>query len=40
MQVVKGVIARSKQAPVELVEIEVPDPVEGEAVVRILACGV
>jgi S-(hydroxymethyl)mycothiol dehydrogenase len=37
---VKGVIARSKNAPVELVDIEVPDPGPGEAVVRIEACGV
>lgn len=40
MKTVKGVIARSKNAPVELVEIDVPDPVEGEARVKILACGV
>ena len=37
---VKGVIARSKQAPVELVDIVVPDPGPGEAVVAIEACGV
>ena len=37
---VKGVIARSKQAPVELVDIVVPDPGPGEAVVTIEACGV
>ena len=40
MQQVKGVIARSKGAPVELVTINVPDPGPGEAVVRIQACGV
>src|SRR3954453_6327146 len=34
MQQVKGVIARSKGAPVELVTIEVPDPGPGEAVVQ------
>lgn len=37
---VKGVIARSKGAPVELVDIVVPDPGPGEAVVAIQACGV
>ncbi len=37
---VKGVIARSKGAPVELVDIVVPDPGPGEAVVTIQACGV
>ncbi|WP_226346351.1 S-(hydroxymethyl)mycothiol dehydrogenase [Agilicoccus flavus] len=37
---VKGVIARSKGAPVELVDIVVPDPGPGEAVVDIQACGV
>ncbi len=40
MQQVKGVIARTKGAPVELVTINVPDPGPGEAVVRIQACGV
>ena len=37
---VKGVIARSKGAPVELVDIVVPDPGPGEAVVQVQACGV
>ena len=37
---VKGVIARSKGAPVEVVDVVVPDPGPGEAVVRIQACGV
>ncbi|MBW3085361.1 S-(hydroxymethyl)mycothiol dehydrogenase [Austwickia sp. TVS 96-490-7B] len=37
---VKGIIARSKGAPVELVEVIVPDPGPGEAVVAIQACGV
>jgi len=37
---VKGVIARAKDAPVELVDVVVPDPGPGEAVVRIEACGV
>jgi S-(hydroxymethyl)mycothiol dehydrogenase len=40
MQQVKGVIARSKSAPVEVVTINVPDPGPGEAVVRVQACGV
>ncbi|MBC9955790.1 S-(hydroxymethyl)mycothiol dehydrogenase [Yimella sp. cx-51] len=39
-QTVKGVIARSKGAPVELVDIVVPDPGPGEAVVKVEACGV
>src|SRR5215204_5081972 len=38
-QQVRGVIARSKDAPVELVTIVVPDPGPGEAVVKVLACG-
>ena len=37
---VKGVIARSKGAPVELTTVVVPDPGPGEALVRIQACGV
>lgn len=40
MQHVKGVIARSKGAPVEIVTVHVPDPGPGEAVVRVQACGV
>ena len=39
-QTVKGVIARSKNAEVEVVDIVVPDPGPGEAVVAIEACGV
>ena len=39
-QKVKAVIARSKGAPVEVVEIDVPDPGPGEALVEIKACGV
>ncbi|AKU15707.1 S-(hydroxymethyl)mycothiol dehydrogenase [Luteipulveratus mongoliensis] len=39
-QTVKGVIARAKGAPVELVDIVVPDPGPGEAVVKVEACGV
>ncbi|MFD2758434.1 S-(hydroxymethyl)mycothiol dehydrogenase [Gulosibacter faecalis] len=40
MQQVQGVISRAKDAPVELVTINVPDPGPGEAVVRIQASGV
>ncbi|RBM17186.1 S-(hydroxymethyl)mycothiol dehydrogenase [Prauserella sp. PE36] len=39
-QQVRGVIARSKQAPVELTDIVVPAPGPGEVVVAIAACGV
>ncbi|MEO5982095.1 MAG: S-(hydroxymethyl)mycothiol dehydrogenase [Pedococcus sp.] len=39
-QTVKGVIARSKDADVELVDVIVPDPGPGEAVVAIRSCGV
>ena len=37
---VKGVVARSKGAPVSVETIVVPDPGPGEATVRITACGV
>ena len=37
---VRGVIARSKGADVEVVDIVVPDPGPGEAVVKVEACGV
>jgi S-(hydroxymethyl)mycothiol dehydrogenase len=37
---VQGVIARSKGAPVEIATVIVPDPGPGDAIVRILACGV
>jgi S-(hydroxymethyl)mycothiol dehydrogenase len=37
---VQGVIARSKGAPVEVVDVVVPDPGPGEAVVDVAACGV
>ena len=40
MHQVKGVIARAKGAPVEVVAINVPDPGPGEALVRVQACGV
>src|SRR6476620_6970091 len=39
-QQVRGVIARSKGAPVEVTTITIPDPGPGEVVVRIPACGV
>ncbi|OXM53118.1 S-(hydroxymethyl)mycothiol dehydrogenase [Amycolatopsis alba] len=39
-QQVRGVIARSKGAPAELVDIVIPDPGPGEVVVSIAACGV
>jgi S-(hydroxymethyl)mycothiol dehydrogenase len=38
--VVRGVIARESGKPVELVDIVVPDPGPGEAVVDVQACGV
>ena len=37
---VRGVIARAKGAPVEVVPVLVPDPGPGEALVRVQACGV
>jgi S-(hydroxymethyl)mycothiol dehydrogenase len=40
MQQVRGVVARSKGAPVTIETINVPDPGPGEAVVKIQACGV
>src|SRR5690625_2882007 len=39
-QTVKGVIARSKGAEVELVDVVVPDPGPHDVIVRIQACGV
>ncbi len=39
-QIVQGVIARTKGAPVELLNVVVPDPGPGEAVVQVQACGV
>jgi len=39
-QQVQGVISRAKDAPVERVTINVPDPGPGEAVVQVQACGV
>lgn len=39
-QTVRGVISRSKGAPVEVTDIVIPDPGPGEVVVKIIACGV
>jgi S-(hydroxymethyl)mycothiol dehydrogenase len=39
-QIVRGVIARSLKSPVETVDIVIPDPGPGEAVVQVQACGV
>ena len=39
-QTVKGVIARSKGAQVELVDVVVPDPGPNDVIVRVQACGV
>lgn len=39
-QTVRGVIARSVKQPVEVVDVVVPDPGPGEAVVKVQACGV
>ncbi len=39
-QKVRGVVARSKGAPVTIESIVIPDPGPGEAVVQIQACGV
>jgi S-(hydroxymethyl)mycothiol dehydrogenase len=39
-QIVQGVIAREQGSPVEVVNIVLPDPGPGEAVVAIQACGV
>ncbi|GAA5057023.1 S-(hydroxymethyl)mycothiol dehydrogenase [Nocardia callitridis] len=39
-QTVQGVIARSKGAPVEIVDIVIPDPGPHDVVVRVQACGV
>ncbi|HEX9341990.1 MAG TPA: S-(hydroxymethyl)mycothiol dehydrogenase [Actinomycetota bacterium] len=37
---VRGVVSRSKGAPVEVTTVSVPDPGPGEALVRVQACGV
>src|ERR687895_302710 len=38
--VVRGVVARSKGAPVSVESVHVPDPGAGEALVKVQACGV
>ncbi|MGW2288731.1 S-(hydroxymethyl)mycothiol dehydrogenase [Streptomyces phaeochromogenes] len=40
MHQVKGVVARGKGRPVEVVTVNVPDPGPGEALVKVQACGV
>ncbi|MBM0128228.1 S-(hydroxymethyl)mycothiol dehydrogenase [Pimelobacter simplex] len=40
MQQVQAVVARAKGRPVEVLTINVPDPGPGEALVKVLACGV
>src|SRR5581483_6449568 len=40
MHEVRGVVAEEKGAPVALTTVLVPDPGEGEALVRVQACGV
>ncbi|WP_370249338.1 S-(hydroxymethyl)mycothiol dehydrogenase [Nocardioides sp.] len=40
MHQVKAVVAKAKGAPVEIVTINVPDPGPGEALVKVLSCGV
>ena len=39
-QTVKGVIARAKGEPVELVDVVVPAPDDNDVIVKIQACGV
>ncbi|MEJ7628804.1 MAG: S-(hydroxymethyl)mycothiol dehydrogenase [Nocardioidaceae bacterium] len=39
-QIVQGIIAREQGSPVDLVNVVVPDPGPGEAVVKVQACGV
>lgn len=40
MQQVRAVVAKAKGAPVEVMTINVPDPGPGEALVKVLSCGV
>mgnify|MGYP001758897703 CR=1 FL=1 len=37
---VKGIVAKAKGQPVELVDIVIPDPGPGEVVVDVQSCGV
>jgi S-(hydroxymethyl)mycothiol dehydrogenase len=39
-ETVRGVIARSKGAPVEIVDVVIPDPGPHDVIVRVQACGV
>lgn len=39
-QIVRGIVARAKGEPVEVVPIVIPDPGHGEVVVAVQACGV
>ncbi|MFF0545268.1 S-(hydroxymethyl)mycothiol dehydrogenase [Nocardia thailandica] len=39
-EIVRGIVARSVKAPVELVDIVIPDPGPHDVVVRVQACGV
>jgi S-(hydroxymethyl)mycothiol dehydrogenase len=39
-ETVRGVIARAKKSPVELVDIVIPDPGPRDVIVRVQACGV
>ncbi|MBF6336068.1 S-(hydroxymethyl)mycothiol dehydrogenase [Nocardia abscessus] len=39
-ETVRGVVARSKGAPVEIVDVVIPDPGPHDVVVRVQACGV
>ncbi|MEU2030071.1 S-(hydroxymethyl)mycothiol dehydrogenase [Nocardia amamiensis] len=39
-ETVRGIVARSKGAPVELVDVVIPDPGPHDVVVRVQACGV
>jgi S-(hydroxymethyl)mycothiol dehydrogenase len=39
-ETVRGVVARSKGAPVDIVEVVIPDPGPHDVVVRVQACGV
>lgn len=39
-ETVRGVIARSKGAPVEIVDVVIPDPGPHDVIVRIQSCGV
>ena len=40
MHKVKAVVSLAKDQPVEVVTINVPNPIKGEALVKVLTCGV